>query len=238
VPLDNGGEADVSRSIPWFPVIGALVGLAVAGSYAALVRVIPAPVAAAVAIAVGIMISGAFHHDGLADVADAFGGGWNREERLVILKDSRHGTYGVMAIVLAVAIQIASLAAMPPALACAVLVVAHALSRSGSVALMRWAPLAPTQGMGVDYARQVTSTNAVLAIVVGVALSALAVGSWLTLFTLAVAASCLVLLRLAVRKIGGVVGDVLGAAQQVGETMVLVVGSGIAMHASSPLWWQ
>src|SRR5690606_32357151 len=110
VPIGDDPRPDVSRAVPWFPVVGASVGAVAAAVWAGANELLAPLPSAALAITIGAMVTGAFHHDGLADMADAFGGGWGREQRLRILKDSRHGTYGVMALVCAVLLQVSALA--------------------------------------------------------------------------------------------------------------------------------
>ena len=97
VPIRLPQPVPHERALPWFAVAGALIGAAVGAIAVGLGEVLPPAVAAALAVVAGLLITGAFHEDGLADVADAFGGGWTVDERLRILKDSRHGTYGVAA---------------------------------------------------------------------------------------------------------------------------------------------
>ena len=98
VPIRTDGAVPHHRAVPWFPIAGALIGAAVGGVAAGMNELVATPVAATLAVITGLLITGAFHEDGLADVADAFGGGWTVERRLEILKDSRHGTYGVAAL--------------------------------------------------------------------------------------------------------------------------------------------
>ncbi|MGZ0216445.1 MAG: adenosylcobinamide-GDP ribazoletransferase [Acidimicrobiales bacterium] len=111
IPITFGKKEmpELSRSVPWFPVVGALVGLLVGTSYWLLSQIIPGSVAATASIALGVIVTGAFHLDGLADVADAFPGAATVERRLEILKDSRLGTYGTSALVLVLLLEIASL---------------------------------------------------------------------------------------------------------------------------------
>src|SRR5205823_10740767 len=123
----------------WFPVVGALLGLGAAGVYAGTRLVLPSLVAATLAVCVAVLLTGAFHEDGLADTADAIGGGWNREDALRILKDPTHGTYGVLAIALSVLLRVGAVAALDGWAALAVLPAAHALSRGAAVGLLGWA---------------------------------------------------------------------------------------------------
>ena len=99
-------------------------------------HIVPASVAAAVAMAFGLLVTGAFHEDGLGDIADAFGGGWTIERRLEILKDSRHGTYGVAAMCTSIVVRVIALGSMPgPAAMFASVVVAHTMGRVAAVGL-------------------------------------------------------------------------------------------------------
>ena len=98
IPIRTGYAVPHHRIVVWFPWVGLVIGAAVGGVAAGLIELVPPVVAGACAVAIGLLITGAFHEDGLADVADAFGGGWTRDQRLEILKDSRHGTYGVAAL--------------------------------------------------------------------------------------------------------------------------------------------
>ena len=89
---------DLSGAVAWFPLVGACVGFATAGVFALALRLWAAPVAAALAVAFGLMLTGGFHEDGFTDAADGLGGGWTKERVLEIMKDSRIGAYGAMAL--------------------------------------------------------------------------------------------------------------------------------------------
>ena len=113
IPI-NTPQVVLSEAAPWFPVVGLGIGLIQAATFVGLNAVLPAGPAAVLSVAVAALVTGAFHHDGLADMADAFGGGWNLEQRLEIMKDSRLGTYGTVALILAVATEISVLATLTP----------------------------------------------------------------------------------------------------------------------------
>ena len=115
----------------------------------------PTSVAAAVGVLVGVLVTGAFHEDGLADTADAFAGGWTVERRFEILKDPRHGTYGVAALCGSIVLRVVAVATLGPAAAFAGLVAAHTLGRGAAVAAMGAVPVARPDGLGADYARSV-----------------------------------------------------------------------------------
>src|SRR5882672_8254238 len=111
VPV-GGCHDDIATAPPRFPFVGALVGALVGLVFVGAGHLVAPALAAVLALVAGALVTGAFHHDGLADTADAFGGGWNPEQRLEILQDSRHGTYGVMALVFVVVVQVAALATL------------------------------------------------------------------------------------------------------------------------------
>ncbi|HEY5874475.1 MAG TPA: adenosylcobinamide-GDP ribazoletransferase [Ilumatobacteraceae bacterium] len=237
VPLHRDGEIDIAGSTPWFPVVGLLIGLVGGGVFALASEVLPPPVGAALALAVTALVTGAFHQDGLADIADAFGGGWDREQRLVILKDSRHGTYGVMALVLSTAVQFSALASMTAAWGLAALVAAHTLARSAVLVVLLTARPARPEGLGTDYATGLRRGAVVVGAAVGVGVTALMLGPWAALAVAAVTVTSISVVVLAQRKIGGISGDVLGAIEQVAEGAVLVVVAGVA-HAGHLPWWR
>ncbi len=234
VPLTLPAPVPHARIVPWFPTVGALVGTVVGGVAWGLGQVAPMPVAAVVAIVVGMLVTGAFHEDGLADIADAFGGGWTPEQRLEILKDPRHGTYGVAALTSSIAIRVTAVAVLAPTTALIALVAAHTLGRAAAVATMLTAPLASDTGLGAGTAREVRRLPAAIGITAGVALVlaiTMATGApavHVAWFALAAVVAALATAVLAVRKIGGINGDVLGAVEQVAECLVLVTATILA----------
>lgn len=222
------------RVVPWFPIVGALVGGVVGAIAWGLGQVTTMAVAAAVAVVFGLLATGAFHDDGLADIADAFGGGWTREQRLKILKDPRHGTYGVAALTSSILLRVVAVAALSPTAAAAGLVAAHTLGRSAAVATMLVAPVAGEAGLGAGHARDVRPASVVVGIVAGVAISTGAIlwaglPAWTVVaFVGAAAVAAAGVTTLAVRKVGGINGDVLGAIEQVAEITILVAATIIA----------
>ncbi len=228
---------DLTRSVPWFPVVGALLGTAVAGVYAAALQVLPALVAAAVAIGCGVLSTGAFHEDGLADLVDALGGGWNREDSLRILKDPRHGTFGVLAATFDVILRVGVLAALGGWAALAVLPAAHALARAAAIGLLGVAAPATGDGLGASYATALTRPRVLVTIGVGLALGTVAMGWWVVPAALLAAAGAGIVGRLSVRRLGGVTGDALGAAEQIAEILVMLLGVALVTRGVSPAWW-
>jgi adenosylcobinamide-GDP ribazoletransferase len=180
-------------------------------------------VAAAVAVTAGVAITGAFHEDGLGDTADAFLGGHGREDTVRILKDPRLGTFGVLAVSASLLLRVAAVAALPPAAALAALPAAHALSRAAAVGVMAAVAPAAETGLGAAYVRALGGRQALLGVAAGIAVAAALLRAWALPAAALAAVAAAALGRLAHRRIGGVSGDVLGAVQQAGEILTLLV---------------
>lgn len=220
IPLGAGALA---RAAWAFPLVGLLIGLVAGAVYAIVAELgIPPWPSAVLAVCAQLLITGALHEDGLADVADGFGGGKSRDEKLEIMRDSRIGTYGVCALVLALAARVGVVANLSePYLAAAALVAAGGVSRGAVVGLMRWRGAARREGLGAGAGRP--SGRVVAAAFLISAASALALSDPLRILT---ALACVALVAAALgavaqRQIGGHTGDVLGAGQQLCEIAVL-----------------
>jgi len=218
---DWGPDARVARA---FPLVGAFVGLCGAVVFAAASALgIPALPAATLAVAATVLVSGALHEDGLADCADGFGGGGDRQQKLAIMRDSRIGTYGVLALVLSVTLRIGLLAAFPdPLAAAAALIGAHSLARGGLPAAMFALPPARSDGLG-HAAGTPTSTDVLTAIGIGALVCLLLVGPLTAIALLfAALATTYGAMVVARRQIGGYTGDVLGLIEQLLEIVLLL----------------
>ncbi len=239
VPLRLARPVAHERVVPWFPVVGSLIGLAVGGVAAAASLVVGPTLAAGLGVTTGLLVTGAFHEDGLADVADAFGGGWTVEERLAILKDSRHGTYGVAAMVSSILLRVLALAELAePGLMLAGAVVAHTLARAAAVAALGLFPAASESGLGASVARSLHPIGMVASLLWAVGLGLGAVGWWAGPVLLVAASAMALTGALARAKIGGLVGDALGAIEQVAEVAILVTLAGLVGSVGvDQLWW-
>ncbi len=204
-----------------FPLAGLAVGALGAGVLTgALALGVPATLAAGLALGAQIMATGALHEDGLADVADGLWGGHDRARRLEIMRDSRIGSYGTLALVLGVGLRWAALAhlAQDAALtAAAALVGVAMLSRLGPVALLATLPPARGDGLG----RSAAGPGRGVWVAGALALPALLVPGILP-GVLTAAAAVGWLGRTARARLGGQTGDVLGAAQQLAEITLLI----------------
>src|ERR1700733_15376851 len=162
VPSSEAATAPdwLSRCAKYFPAVGICVG-AVSAAVLLLAGSIWSPVIAALrAVAPSIVVSGGLHEDGLADTADGFGGGWNVEKRLAIMKDSRIGAYGALALMFGIALRVTALAEMPLWTAAAALIAAHAAARITPAFVMNALPYAgDTAAMKVSYADAPVGSN-------------------------------------------------------------------------------
>ena len=221
-----GDDREPGRSVPWFPVVGAVVGALSGTVYWALHGPLGAPLAAVLAVAAGAVATGCFHEDGLADTADALGG-MTRQRRLAIMKDSRVGAFGVLALVLSTLVRVFAVSSLAATDGLIALVVAHMLGRTMAVGMMGAAPKAAGAGLGHSYAAHLPRAWTAAAVVVT---SATAAGLGLPgAVSLAAAASGAVLVGLvAWRAFGGITGDVLGATEQVAEMAVLLSAASLA----------
>jgi len=222
LPYDSNA---LSRSAKYFPLVGLLIGVLGSFVYLWLVRHLPATIAALLTLAFFVLATGGLHEDGLADVADAFGGGWNREQMLAILKDSHIGTFGTLALVVSIGIRVLLLANLPLSRFAAYLISGQVLCRWTALPLGFVLPAArESSGQGARIARQISTGS-------------LAIGSLATVFivayTLRSAMWSAIVSTLTItvasgfyywRRIGGVTGDCFGATNQLAEIAVYLCG--------------
>ena len=228
VPLRAAmSQAPLALSARAFPLVGLLVG-----AFAAIVFALadalglPALSTAFLAVLASLLLTGALHEDGLADTADGLGGGRDREHALAIMRDSRSGAYGVLALVFSVGLRVAALAAMPTiGDGIRALVAAHAASRGFLPWLMQSLAAARTDGLGAG-AGTPDAVGVLWAAGIGASIAIIALGIGAGTVALLAAASLVALLaRVAQRRLGGYTGDVLGAAQQLAEIAILLTAA-------------
>jgi len=224
---EEGREASapkpLGRAVRAFPLIGALLGIAAGFAFAIATGVgLPALVAGVIAVALLALMTGALHEDGLADMADGFGGGQTVEKKLAIMRDSRIGAYGVMALVMVLAAKVGAVADLQDiGVVMSGLICAAATSRAAMPAMMRWLPAARPDGLGADAGRP-SSEHVWTGIIIAVILSVLLL-TWSGLVALLIAAlGAYAVGLMARRQIGGHTGDVLGGTQQLSELLFLL----------------
>ena len=220
-------QGHVSRALWAAPVVGGVIGAVGAAVYWLMHSLhVPAFPAAALAVVTTVAATGALHEDGLADVADGFGGGATRERKLEIMRDSRIGTYGVCALVLSFMLRVGVLASLGgPVLVATALIAAHAAARAPMPAFLCLVPPARPDGMSAQ-AGAPPRASAIAAGVLGIAVLVVCLGLAVGLAAaLLVACGFAAMAWLCGRQIGGQTGDVLGALEQLGEVIVLLVAA-------------
>jgi len=226
-----GFEPDwLNQSARHFPAVGLCVGAVAALVLWVAGRVFPPAVAVGLSMAATLVLTGGFHEDGLADTFDALGGAVSRERALAIMKDSRIGSYGALALLVVLGLKAATLTALPMALAVPALLLAHTASRACAVLLIRWLPYAGdmTHAKAKPLAQRVSAGGASVAlgwaVFVGVVLAAWRPGQapLVVLSLLLLAAGTLWCFAWLRRRLGGYTGDGLGATQQITELLVLL----------------
>lgn len=230
LPLPDAGipaKGGLARAMRVFPLVGTVIGLISGLVFLAMHAVLPSLPAALLAVLAGLILTGALHEDGLADMADGLGARGGREARLAVMRDSRTGAYGVLALIFAIGLKVAALASAPHALAgLGALVAAHALSRGLIPAAMQFMPPARPDGLGAGTGMP-DATVAATAGVLGLLVCVAGLGLGAPVAIIAALMVVAVLIWLARRTLGGHTGDVLGAIQQVSEIAILVVAAGI-----------
>jgi adenosylcobinamide-GDP ribazoletransferase len=219
VPAWVGHSAGaLTGAIRYLPAVGVLVG-GLGAAIFLLVSLLWPPLVAAVLSTIGtVVLTGALHEDGLADTADGLGGGRTRERALVIMQDPRIGSFGALALTLALGLKVACLVAPAPSRVALLLVIGHAVSRFGVVVLMACLPyLRQTDAARArPLAHQVSAISIAVAGIVGLAPVATAGTPALTGVG-AAAFACMLWGLYLRRRLGGYTGDALGAGQQFTE---------------------
>ena len=229
LPASARMAAPPSAASFWcFPLVGAVIGLMGGGVYGlAVLANLGTVIAALLALAATLALTGALHEDGLADAADGLWGGHDAERRLAIMRDSRTGVFGAAALFFSLTLRAAALVALAdPLLVLSVWVAVHGLSRGQMVG---WAALfapATSTGLAAGFGRPPRSAG-LAALLLGLAVAVGCLGPalgwlWAGLACIFCLAGGSLLMLVARRKLGGYTGDVLGAAQQVGEITLLL----------------
>lgn len=215
--LRDWSKADLERSSTYFPLVGWLVGGVAALVWWIAYPSFGAPVASGLSLAASLLLTGAFHEDGFADVCDGFGGGTTPERVLEIMRDSRVGAFGAIGVVMVLGLKWQLVASLPPALCPVVLIAAHAVSRGAAVSLLATHSYARAEeGKAKPLATQLRGGRALGAGAFAL-LPLVLLPGWLPAAAAAAVAVRTLLGRWFVQRIGGYTGDCLGAVQQVAE---------------------
>ncbi len=219
----------LSRAIKFFPLVGLVVGIGAVVVQRLLVSHLGRPLVAVIVLVYLVLITGCLHEDGLADTADGLGGGWTREQILLILKDSRIGSYGATALILSLLARYSLLTLLPMEHFAAYVISAQVLARWSSLPLSYFLPPARE---GAGQGARIAKLTSLPSLIFGSALTFLIVGfalRWLALAPLLMALVAVLLTGwLYFKKIGGVTGDCFGATTQLTEIAVYFCGVWIA----------
>lgn len=212
----GSSEDDLNHAAKYFPLAGIVVGLAGAAVYCLAHMVLPDDLAVILSMVATLWLTGAFHEDGLADAMDGLGGGWTKEQALTIMRDSRIGSYGAVALVMVLLAKFTALTHVSSAMFPAVLVAGHGLSRFAAVMLIRFQDYVRPIGKARPLAQHISRGELLLAAIFGLAPLLLMQSCWLWAL-LPVVLVWAWFSRKLQQRLGGYTGDCLGAMQQLCE---------------------
>ena len=213
----NSSETDIGKAAAFFPLVGVIVGGSAALVFVVLQRVLPLPASVFCAIVFAAFITNGFHEDGLADSFDGFGGGWTKDRVLEIMRDSRIGTYGTLALIFVILGKFNFLSLLPQEQIWRWLIVAHTASRWTTLPLCAWLPYAREEGQGKLVAKQVGTLEIVTATVT--LLVTFILIPWRPALAVFLVISLVTLLSgfYFRTRLQGITGDCLGATNQITE---------------------
>ncbi len=224
VPSSNFEPDILSRSAKYFPVVGLVIGLGASFLFHLLTPHVSRTIVALMILTYMVLITGGFHEDGLADAADGFGGGWKREQILIIMRDSRIGSFGAIALVLSLLARFLLLSVIPANHFMGFVVTAQVLCRWTTLPLSYFLPPARNDGQGARIAHRVSGTSFAVGtlLALGFVIYALRKAFWMPLL-ISMLVTCLSAIYY-LRRIGGVTGDCFGATNQLTEIAVYLCG--------------
>ena len=215
----------LSRSAKFFPVVGLVIGLGVSVLQHFLAPHLNRALVALLILAFLVLITGGLHEDGLADTVDAFGGGWNREQVLTILRDSRIGSFGALALVISVLARFLLLSILPLNRFTALVVSAHVLCRWTTLPLGCFLrPARESEGQGARIAQQISATSLISGTLLSltIVLYLMRKEFWIPVLVAIVTTALSGWYYF--RRIGGVTGDCFGATNQLTEIAIYFCG--------------
>ncbi|MGH9881382.1 MAG: adenosylcobinamide-GDP ribazoletransferase [Pyrinomonadaceae bacterium] len=213
----NSSESELGKAAAFFPLVGTIVGAGAALVFALLQLVLPVSASVLCAVVFAAFITNGFHEDGLADTFDGFGGGWTKDRVLEIMRDSRIGTYGTLALIFLILGKLNFLSSLPQGQIWRWLIVAHTAARWTILPLCAWLPYARADGQGKRVAKQVGALEILTGTVM--MLLVLVLIPWQAAFAVLIVTNLVILLAgLYFRaRLRGITGDCLGAVNQLTE---------------------
>ena len=243
----SGEPSDLAASTQYFPLVGILCGVLTSIVFTLANLLWSSDIAVAVCLASAVILTGAFHEDGLADVADS-AGAWTQEQKLKVMRDSRVGTYGALALVMVVLLKFVTLSSIAELVGTssmeidssptsrsvwivfATLTLAHVLGRWSTLPLIFWTPYAREESANKVFAQGVTKQRLLVGSSIALAVIAVCATALGSVVFYAFACACIatfVSRHWFMRSIGGITGDCLGATNQVVELLVYLCVAGM-----------
>ncbi len=217
----------LGRSLAFYPLVGVVLGLILWGVFSGFSLIFPRTLCDGLVILVLVIMTGAFHLDGMADTLDGMAAGRSPEEWLRIMTDHRVGSFGAVGLVMVLGMKFLALNSLPEEILGKSLIAALALSRWSMVQLIYRSPYArPEGGLGKVFKENVKKREMVLATASALGFTVLLFRFWGALFWLIIGLFTLGIQAFFHKKIGGVTGDVLGGANEVNELLALLLISG------------
>ena len=207
----------LERAIRYFAAVGLIIGALAGLAFAVTSFFWPKTLAVLAAMGTAIMVTGALHEDGWSDMVDGFGGGWDREKVLTIMRDSCIGSFGSVALVMMLLVRFFALIEIDMLLVPVALIAGHAVSRLCATFVMRALDYARPEGKAKPFSNQLSNGDLVFASVTAILPVLLLPPLQFVPGLILAALATLWLARMFKRKIGGYTGDCLGAVQQFSE---------------------
>jgi len=224
---ENQGASALGRAAWWFPVVGLLLGVGLAGVLLVTRTLFPPLVAAVLLVAVWKVVTGGIHLDGLADSLDGLAGR-DPARRLAIMRDSRIGVFGAIGLILCLFLVVAALADLSGSVRARLLVLAPVVGRVAPLLVGGWLrPATPGQGLGAAFAAGLSRWAGPLSGLAGLALAGALLGPWGAAIAGVAWGLAILWAGFAARRLGGLTGDVLGAVVELAELGVLLAGAAL-----------
>lgn len=231
IPLPNSlgnrirHDAKLSDAAAFFPFAGLIIALPIALVWYLSALFLPQTIAAGLAIGLGLLITGGLHEDGFADCADGLGATPDKTRALEIMRDSRIGTYGGLALILSIGLRWAALAALSPIAGALAIIICHTGARSMMTIAMRFSTYAREDGLGKQ-ATDLPHSNFLSAMAIALIIAIILGWHWGIIALLFSALTAWVFLKRLEHRLGGYTGDGLGAMEQIAEITILITLAG------------
>jgi len=231
IPLPNrlanriSSDSKLSNAAALFPIVGLMIAIPIAIIWYWASLLLPSTIAAGLAIGTSLLITGGLHEDGFADCADGLGATPDRERALEIMRDSRIGTYGSLALILSIGLRWAALATLSPIAGIIAILICHSGARSIMTIAMRFSKYARLDGLGKQ-ASEMPQKAFILAMFIAFIIAAVLGLHWgVIALSLGMLTTWTFLKRLE-HRLGGYTGDGLGAMEQIAEITILITLAG------------